>query len=456
MAALVIIGALIAGLSISIVPMGSLNLALILIGAMVMGLVLLQPFLGVVILLIVLWLTPFYSPNGGITLNRIVGLFVLAGIVVRILSRREKLTFIFSSFDYGLIYFVIISLLSVIINMINFNHDFPVDRYIDLGMSYLLYWFIIRTVDNWKKLQTLFFVTIGCAVVVCMPTILMGIRADPNTVQRISIEGSPNFYASLFLLAILLLMWLSDHFPAPQKYVLFFLMMVLIVGIFFTGNRSSLMSLGVVFLFYFLMARGIGIRYFIPVGLAVVIGFWVASQYVPVLVSRSTQYLPQETILANDAVRMRIYNGALRVFLDHPLLGVGSGNATDYIKMYTGLRVSTHNLFLGVAVETGVLGLAGLLSMYYFVFRDLLKAWYFSWQGNLESWNNAIVRTNAFHAVILIIGFNIIQNLTHGLTIERPWFVIFAFVIVFIRLFLAAGTGVKENSQPQKLLRTIN
>jgi len=60
---------------------------------------------------------------------------------------------------------------------------------------------------------------------------------------------------------------------------------------------------------------------------------------------------------------------ALRVFADHPILGVGPGQFPDYYRAYAneiGVSVraadrQAHNLYLGIAAETGILGLTAFL-----------------------------------------------------------------------------------------------
>ncbi len=60
---------------------------------------------------------------------------------------------------------------------------------------------------------------------------------------------------------------------------------------------------------------------------------------------------------------------ALRVFADHPILGVGPGQFPDYYRDYAdeiGVSVraadrQAHNLYLGIAAETGILGLTAFL-----------------------------------------------------------------------------------------------
>lgn len=73
---------------------------------------------------------------------------------------------------------------------------------------------------------------------------------------------------------------------------------------------------------------------------------------------------------------------ALRVFADHPILGVGPGQFPAYYRDYAdeiGVSVraanrEAHNLYLGIAAETGILGLAAFLGAVVATFVQLARA----------------------------------------------------------------------------------
>ena len=72
---------------------------------------------------------------------------------------------------------------------------------------------------------------------------------------------------------------------------------------------------------------------------------------------------------------------ALLVFADHPLIGVGPGRFPAYYRLYAddvGLRVlnqdrQAHDLYLHIAAETGILGLAAFLGIVALTLRDLIR-----------------------------------------------------------------------------------
>ena len=71
--------------------------------------------------------------------------------------------------------------------------------------------------------------------------------------------------------------------------------------------------------------------------------------------------------------------GALHVFMDHPLLGVGIGQSPKYIPRYGRMygdmlpwkNAAAHNLYLQILAETGLVGLAAFLLMIWAVVRPM-------------------------------------------------------------------------------------
>lgn len=423
------LAAVIAGRSIATTPLTMTNPALLMLGALLLLFVLIHPVVGIVLLVVSLWLTPFYPETGSFTLNRMLGLIVLAGIVVPKLRRNNR-TFVFTTFDFAFMAFLLTALVSVAV-----TYSLTFDRFIDTIMSYLLFWQIINVVDDWSKLKAVFVATVLCALGVSVPLILKGIASQGSTV-RITLEGNPNTYAGLFLLGAILLIWLADHVRSMTQSLLYTLVLPLIIGIFFTGNRSAIISLGFAVLAYaiFSLRRTSGIKNAVVISAIIVGAFYFASLYVPTIAQRSLDFASQGEENATDNIRGDLLRISLRIIADHPVLGVGFGNGPDYMAIYIGDRVSVHNLFLGVAVETGLIGLVILMFMYFVVMRDLFDIWTAEpTRGDLAF---KMGNRDAFHAMVLILSYNIIPFLTHGLSPSRPWFAIFAFVVVTLRIML--------------------
>jgi hypothetical protein len=80
--------------------------------------------------------------------------------------------------------------------------------------------------------------------------------------------------------------------------------------------------------------------------------------------------------------RLTEMGAAFYVFLDHPVLGVGPGLFPNYYQEYSelvGLRLKNsdrqaHNLYLSIAAETGLLGIACFMYIVYITMRNLARA----------------------------------------------------------------------------------
>jgi O-antigen ligase len=80
--------------------------------------------------------------------------------------------------------------------------------------------------------------------------------------------------------------------------------------------------------------------------------------------------------------RYEEWKGALQVFQENPILGVGIGDVTNELqKTYLErgfqegyeMRYGAHNLFLDTALACGILGLIAVLVLFYASFKNALK-----------------------------------------------------------------------------------
>lgn len=73
-----------------------------------------QPFLGVLVLLITLWLSPLFPGSGAFTFNRFVGIATFAGIVSKkAILKSDTKSFVIGKFDYYFWAYLVTILVSV-------------------------------------------------------------------------------------------------------------------------------------------------------------------------------------------------------------------------------------------------------------------------------------------------------------------------------------------------------
>lgn len=141
-----------------------------------------------------------------------------------------------------------------------------------------------------------------------------------------------------------------------------------------TFSRGAAVAAAVVLL-AMVVLRYIRLRYLVAaVGIAAVV-FVAVPQYVErVLTLGSVASLFSEDAVGSNADNSLLSRAtenltAINVFADHPLVGVGPGQFSEYYRQYSdeiGLSVraqdrEAHNLYLGLAAEAGALGLFAFL-----------------------------------------------------------------------------------------------
>jgi O-antigen ligase len=78
---------------------------------------------------------------------------------------------------------------------------------------------------------------------------------------------------------------------------------------------------------------------------------------------------------ASIRMRTQLLIGGSKMFLDHPILGVGVGNFIVHSVHYSGVLPPSyaHNMFLHVAAETGVLGIFFFVALLWMTWRMLRR-----------------------------------------------------------------------------------
>jgi O-antigen ligase len=163
---------------------------------------------------------------------------------------------------------------------------------------------------------------------------------------------------------------------------------IITLGVILTFSRGA--AVGLLLLLVALAAlRMVRWRYLALIALAFVLVLAAFPQYV----QRATSILEVATLLDPDASRSQVGGAILSrttevlaaglVMVDHPVIGVGPGMFPIFYEEYAsqiGLRVlegatrESHNLYLGIGAELGIVGLVIFLIIGLLTFQMLFKA----------------------------------------------------------------------------------
>jgi len=201
-----------------------------------------------------------------------------------------------------------------------------------------------------------------------------------------------------------------------------------------TGARIALIALVALALFYVLRSKRKVISLVMGVVLALTLWFSLPKQYQQRYLTVK-QYAEGGKLDDSNKLRLAIWDAGWRMFLDHPILGVGAGQfPTAYGTVYSGRYhtawMNPHNLLLQVTCE---LGLVGLVIFGCFLFQI--------WKGIrevLRRRESPGFETNyqiALACNFMLLGVALISSVSH--TLFRPYWYLLAGIVAANRAVAA-------------------
>lgn len=251
---------------------------------------------------------------------------------------------------------------------------------------------------------------------------------EVNGVQRAegvnSMVGGPNQLAGLLLA---LLPFLIALMLCTKSIVLKLLLvaggMLTLFVLLLTGARIALIALALMALFYILRSKRKVLNFAVATVLALALWFSLPKQYQDRYLTVK-HYAEGGNLDDSNKLRLQIWDAGWRMFLDHPILGVGAGQfPTAYGTVYAGkfhtAWMNPHNLLLQVTCELGLVGL--------FVFGNFLLQ---VWKGIREVLRRKDypgLEVSLHFAVacnFMLIGVGLISSVSH--TLYRPYWYLLA------------------------------
>jgi O-antigen ligase len=241
-----------------------------------------------------------------------------------------------------------------------------------LTQGILLAFVVYTALREPRHLRWLFVAIVAGAV---MTTILGGVFVSPegqaDELARLAGGiGDANQFAALLITPLAVSAFVLAGARGLARAALLGVVLLLTVALLLSQSRGGLVSLAVVLVFTVVLAGPVRPRAVVAVLAIVAVGV----TYLVVLAPAAT--LERVTTFANAGGTGRgdLWNVALRVAEDHPLLGVGAGNFILVEPEYSasGINISridivfdqtkvVHNTFLQLLTELGAIGLAAFL-----------------------------------------------------------------------------------------------
>ena len=249
-----------------------------------------------------------------------------------------------------------------------------------------------------------------------------------NGVQRAqgvnSMVGGPNELAGLLLA---LLPFLVALINCTKNFFVKLLLVacggLTLFVLLLTGARISLIALLAMAVFYVLRSKRKVLVLIAGTALGLTLWFSLPAQYRQRYLTVK-QYAEGGELDDSNKLRLAIWDAGRRMFLDHPILGVGAGQfSTAYGTIYSGKShaawMQPHNLLLQVTCELGLVGL--------FIFGSFVKQIGKAIRGVLRLRGSPDFKINyqfALACTLMMIGVGLISTVSH--TLYRPYWYLLA------------------------------
>ncbi len=166
----------------------------------------------------------------------------------------------------------------------------------------------------------------------------------------------PNILGGFLVFSLLMTCYLYEI--SDRKGWLAAAVMLQLITLFMTYSRSALFAfLGAILLGWFLQKRITTLWKPLVVGIASAM-----LLFFPQLFYRGGIVSYNEGVLKSDQMRVSMQEVAVQMIREHPWLGVGFNNYliafAEYVKGAQVESISVHNIYLLIAAETGLIGLA--------------------------------------------------------------------------------------------------
>jgi probable O-glycosylation ligase (exosortase A-associated) len=243
-----------------------------------------------------------------------------------------------------------------------------------------------------------------------------------RAVGETSIVGDPNALASTIsgLLPLVFVLWRCSQ-KILQRLLLLGLMLLALATMVVTGSRTGLIGLAVIVLYYVFNSRHKVAALALCAVVAIVLWLAMPRQYQERYLT-TVHFAQGEKLDDSNELRVHLWKAGWRMFLDHPILGVGAGQfSTAYGTFYSGAKhgawMSPHSLFFQVAAELGLVGLVAFGSFLFRVVRAnlfVLKAH----AGDQQGWDYQLAL--ALGAALL--GYAVVSVTGHTFFSPRWYF----------------------------------
>ncbi|MDH7480586.1 MAG: O-antigen ligase family protein [Armatimonadota bacterium] len=310
------------------------------------------------------------------------GLLAIAVVILVGLISKKSLKIKWTPLDFVILAFLVWNIVSAL----NAEYQWATrPEAIRIFSHVFVYFLCSRYLGESDKIRNTFSILALSSVIPCIYAIIQRFGLDPIMWAYPSYErvlasfGNPTYFAAYLVLVIpiTLLLYLDEE-NALRRWGLLVLAGMQLACLLWTYSRGPWFGLLLALAIGFGLPILLGTRGFtfkdakkVGVGVAVLLGITVLVSINGGIFERAKTSLDTKDL--SNIQRVLQWRAGYRVFLEHPIIGVGPGALKVYMPekltpsfFYTGIATASehaHNEFIEVAAETGIIGLGIFLLM---------------------------------------------------------------------------------------------
>ncbi|HPZ08892.1 MAG TPA: O-antigen ligase family protein [Candidatus Eremiobacteraeota bacterium] len=301
------------------------------------------------------------SLNAGFTKIDPYEIMLLILILIYVI-KEKKLTLFTTAVELPFICLIIISFIS----MLSSQNLFASIKQILKLIEYFLVFIISLNIMMGKpdRGRTIYFTMIYICLMVCIyGFIIDSIYTDRDTAKSIfvhyNIYGS---YINLYLPFTISLLFFKKKLQKKELLMWIFINIILITALVLSLSRGSWVSLLSVILFYLFLKRRDKKKFYLTIIILLISGIISVILMPDFILSRVNSIFKYSTDTA-ILHRFDLWKSSFKMFLHHPLIGIGTGNF-DYVypdyaivgPAYKLVANHANNMYINILTETGLSG----------------------------------------------------------------------------------------------------
>jgi len=249
------------------------------------------------------------------------------------------------------------------------------------GKKIILYYLIINTLESIGDFRKLIWSFVFAVLVLTYYAWQLYFTSPQSLfhlgrLQSLGNYNNPNSFAFLLTLSFPIAFSLMEiEVGILKKGFLAAFLFILALSAIYTKSRAGALGMMIAAIFSFLLSPRLLKSRTLKISMSVIVitVFLLFAMTLILARSDTTSFLGAHGE-ASSGDRLLAWTAAIRMFSDHPFLGVGWGHFTEYVRAYGhDKKIIAHNTPLSLLAETGIFGFTCFSAILFISFKELLS-----------------------------------------------------------------------------------